>query len=132
MPGGQSSVNTDLLNYLQANTQGVEYLVAVPSSMQGAPYVLATGQPVLYMGGFSGSDPVVNASQLSQLVSEGKLRYVLQGGGGMPGNNKSDVSSWLQSTCKPVTKFSTTTSTETTNVGFGPGFQATTLYDCNG
>jgi len=34
-----------------ANTQGVQYLMAVPSSMQGADYVIATGRPVLYLGG---------------------------------------------------------------------------------
>ena len=53
-------INQDLLGYLQQNTQGMKYLMAVPSSMQGADYVLATGRPVLYLGGFNGQDSVVS------------------------------------------------------------------------
>jgi 4-amino-4-deoxy-L-arabinose transferase-like glycosyltransferase len=121
----QGGVSAEMLNYLEANTTNVKYLVAVSSSMQGAPLVLATGRPVLYMGGFSGSDPVVNAASLAKLVSDHELRYVLAGGGGgAPGNSKSDVTSYLQSSCKAVNFNSTSQS------GNGFGFQATTLYDC--
>lgn len=98
--GGQSSANQSLLEYLQANTQGVQYLVAVQSANQGAPLVLASGRPVLYMGGFSGSDPVIDAQGLAQLVAEGRLRYVLGGRGGRGGN--AAISSWVTNNCKPV------------------------------
>ncbi|GAB4534711.1 MAG: hypothetical protein Fur0018_24660 [Anaerolineales bacterium] len=60
-PTGQT--NDALLRFLQANPPGTDYLVAVPDSHTGAPLVLATGQPVLYMGGFGGGDPVVSAAQ---------------------------------------------------------------------
>ena len=32
----------------------MKYLMAVPSSMQGSDYVIATGRGVLYLGGFDG------------------------------------------------------------------------------
>ena len=41
-------VNQQLLNFLQQNTQGMKYLMAVPSAMQGADYVITTGRPVLF------------------------------------------------------------------------------------
>jgi len=70
----------DLLAYLQANTEGMRWMMAVQSSHQGAVYVLETGRGVMYMGGFSGQDPVVNAESLQAYVDAGELRYVLSGG----------------------------------------------------
>jgi 4-amino-4-deoxy-L-arabinose transferase-like glycosyltransferase len=100
--GGGSRVNNELVSYLQANTQDVEYLVAVPSAQQGATMVLATGRPVLYMGGFNGQDDVVSVEDLTQMVANDELRYVLFDGG----NNKQDISSWLRTSCTVISEFS--------------------------
>lgn len=125
--GGQPgpNVNSELTTYLEANTQDVEYLVAVPSSQQGAAMVLATGRPVLYMGGFSGQDDVVSAEDLAEMVANGKLRYVLFGGGG-PG--KQEIANWLQVSCAVVPEFSR----QNNRVGFqpAPGNEGITLYQC--
>jgi 4-amino-4-deoxy-L-arabinose transferase-like glycosyltransferase len=91
-------IRDDLLEFLQANTQEIEYLVAVPSSGIGARYVLATGRPVLYMGGFSGNDNVVRVEDLTDMVARGELRYVLFGGQG----NKLEITNWLQTSCSVV------------------------------
>lgn len=110
-PGGSSQVNENLLAYLQANTQDTEYLMAVPGSMQGAAYVLATGRPVLYMGGFNGGDPVVDAQDIARMVADGDLRYVMINGTGGPNRNQAnnggqqDVSRWVQANCTAVTGF---------------------------
>ena len=98
-----SNVNQKLLAYLQANTQDVEYLVAVPSSQQGAALVLATGRPVLYMGGFTGQDDVVSAEDLSAMVANGELRYVLYGS---DRGGKGDITQWLNTSCSVVPQFS--------------------------
>lgn len=111
-PSDQAGDPSALLALLQANTQGIDYLVAVPSAQTGAPLVLATGRPVLYMGGFSGSDPVIDAEGLENLVTAGRLRYVLFGGR-VQGN---EISAWLQTHCAPVE-------------GFNQGMQV--LYECN-
>jgi hypothetical protein len=55
--------------------------VAVSSAGEGASLELATGKPVLAMGGFTGSDPAMTVAKLQQLVRSGQLRYVLVGGG---------------------------------------------------
>ncbi|WP_298817470.1 glycosyltransferase family 39 protein [Chloroflexus sp.] len=93
---------TALLTFLQANTQDIDYLVAVPSAQTGAPLVLATGRPVLYMGGFSGSDPVIDAEGLQALVNAQRLRYILFAG--RAPNNA--ITAWLQTSCKPVEEMS--------------------------
>jgi 4-amino-4-deoxy-L-arabinose transferase-like glycosyltransferase len=115
-----------LLEFLQANTQGMKYLVAVESSQVGARYVIATGRPVLYMGGFSGGDNVVSADDLAQMVADGELRFVLFGAGER--NNKQDVMQWLQSSCSVVREFS-----QQGNAQFqpqGPGQGGQVLYEC--
>ena len=43
-----------LLDHLEQHTQDSIYLMAVLSAMQAGDYVLATGHPVLYLGGFMG------------------------------------------------------------------------------
>ena len=54
--------------------------------MQGTDYVIATGRPVLYMGGFMRQDAVLITDQLAQMVAEGKLRFIyLDAQGGFRG-----------------------------------------------
>ena len=89
---------TRLLDYLQNHPPGTFYLVAVPSAQVGAPLVLATGQPVLYMGGFAGHDRVVNPDDLAAMATSGKLRYVLY----YARNARGDIQQWLQAACQPV------------------------------
>ncbi|MGQ9841357.1 MAG: ArnT family glycosyltransferase [Anaerolineae bacterium] len=91
-----------LVTFLQAHTQDVKYLVAAPNAHIGAPLVLATGRPVLYMGGFGGGDPVIDAAGLAEMVTNGELRYVLFGGG----NGRPDIAAWLQTACAVVPEFS--------------------------
>jgi len=102
--GGGSRVNNELVNYLQANTQDVEYLAAVPSSHEGSTMVLATGRPVLFMGGFGGQDDVVSAEDLAQMVADRRLRYVLYSDDNRGG--KQDIANWLASSCTVVPEFS--------------------------
>ena len=128
----RNKADEDLVTYLQANTQDTKYMVAVPSSQVGSALVLATGRPVLYMGGFTGADPVIDADGLAELVAEGNLRYVLFGGGR---SNKQDVANWLVSSCTVVPEFSQgndrPAQQQRQDVGpVGPGNQATTLYQC--
>jgi 4-amino-4-deoxy-L-arabinose transferase-like glycosyltransferase len=104
MGGG---VNESLLTYLEANTQDVYYLMAVSSSHEGDSYILETGRPVLLMGGFSGSDPVIDAAGLQKLVDAGQLRYILWGSDRGPSGGSSSIGSWLQSSCTAVSDVST-------------------------
>ncbi len=115
-----------LVAYLQANTQDVEYLVAVQNAHTGAPLVLATGRPVLYMGGFGGGDPVIDAAGLAEMVANGELRFVLFGGG----NGKQDIAQWLQTSCTVVPEFSRGDA-RAAQAGQRPNQdQPNTLYQC--
>jgi 4-amino-4-deoxy-L-arabinose transferase-like glycosyltransferase len=144
------NTNAQLLAFLQANTAGQRYLMAVPSSMQGADYVLATGRPVLYLGGFNGSDEVLTLEQLQALIANSELRYLYIGGddraagpgGGGPGGSggSSAITSWVRSSCATVSGFETPTrnagapdgATGGTGGFSGGGSFNLTLYDCGG
>lgn len=136
-PANRGNVQVDqaLLAYLQANTQDIYYLMAVPSSMQGADYVIATGRPVLYIGGFMGQDRVVTAGELADMVAAGKLRFVYWGGqwGGGFGA-QGDISAWVTAHCRAVPGYNTVTRNAgppdgTAGPG-GAGNLRVSLYDC--
>jgi 4-amino-4-deoxy-L-arabinose transferase-like glycosyltransferase len=131
--GPGSNMNEDMLAYLQANTANTKYMLAVPSSQNGATLVIATGRPVLYMGGFGGQDDVVSAEDLSAMVANGELRYVLYGG---EKGGKEDIANWLKTSCSVVPEFSQSSSgvqrqaAQGPNSQQGPGNQNMTLYMC--
>lgn len=69
--------NSKLEQYLLANQGSTTYLLAVSSASQAAPYILDTGKPVMALGGFLGSDPILTNQQLADLVKNGTVRYFL-------------------------------------------------------
>ena len=116
-PGGATTVDTKLVQYLEKNRHGAEFLVAAESSMTSAPIIIATGQPVITIGGFSGSDPAPTLAEFKALVATGKVRYLLAGGGfggfggGGPGGGRgtgSEITAWARSVGTTVTVGNTT------------------------
>ena len=120
-PGGTGNANDSaLLDYLVANRGSALWIVAANGAGEAGSIELATGLPVMAMGGFTGSDPAPSLDQLKSYVASGKLRYVLVGGsGGGPfgGGGSDGRTSWITSTCKAV------------NYGTGTG---AALYECSG
>lgn len=115
-----------LINYLLENTSPDSYLLATFNANQAAPFILATGRPVFTFGGFTGSDNIIDADGLAKLVSEGKLRFVLGGGGNM---GKQEIANWLEDNCNPVTGLPGLDSPH----GAGPNQEDKgSLYDCGG
>jgi 4-amino-4-deoxy-L-arabinose transferase-like glycosyltransferase len=61
---------------------------------------LATGDPVMAIGGFNGSDPSPTLAQFQQYVAEGRIHYFLGGGrmgGSMGGSDAArEISAWVQ------------------------------------
>ena len=124
--GSLPAAQQQLLNFLLANSNPQGYLVATDSATEAEPFILATGRPVLTFGGFNGSDNVVNAQQLAQLVAEGKVSFVLADS--QLSRQKPDIARWLASNAKPV---QLPGAGQAGSSGFrGYGFGGTTLYDC--
>ena len=121
--GGMSSVDTALISYLEAHKGNAKYLVAVASSNEADPIILETNQPVMALGGFSGSDPILTTSQLAALVKSGTVRYFLlngSGGGGAGGSSQSTLITWIIQHSKVVSSSQWKSgSTSNTSSGFG-------------
>ena len=83
---GGDQVDTALVRYLEAHQGHAKYLVATASSMNASSIIIATGKPVLALGGFGGNDQILTVQQLAQLVANGTVHYfLLQSGGGPAG-----------------------------------------------
>jgi 4-amino-4-deoxy-L-arabinose transferase-like glycosyltransferase len=99
-----------LYRYVSAHRGGAGYLLAVSSWSEASAYILATGQEVMPMGGFSGSVPEPTLARVKQLVATGQLRFFLLGGAdgfggpgrGGTGSTASQVTGWVESSCATV------------------------------
>jgi len=94
--GAGAQVDDALTAYLVANRGGATWIVAVSGADRAGSIELATGLPVMAMGGFNGGDPAPTLDQLKAYVASGQLRYVLLGSGGGPGGGGSSaITDWV-------------------------------------
>jgi 4-amino-4-deoxy-L-arabinose transferase-like glycosyltransferase len=128
--GGTGNVDTALISYLETHKGNAKYLVAVVSSNEADSIILATNEPVMALGGFSGSDPILTTSQLAALVKSGEVRYFLlngSGSGGPSGNIQSALITWITQHAKVISSSQWQSgSTSGTSNGFGGSEQ---LYE---
>ncbi len=122
--GGAAQQQSGLLNYLEQQRGDDTYLAATQTSMAAAPLIVASGEPVMSVGGFMGSDPILGAAQFAQLVQTGVVRFYLAGGGGFGGQRGtgSQIASWVQANCATV---------PAAVYGDGSANAQTRLYDCS-
>ena len=124
-----------IMNYLLANTDPNSYLLATVNARSAAPYILETGRPVLTFGGFSGSDQVIDAAGVAEMVANGELRYILYSD--KITNSHRDIAAWVRESCVPtsvpgveVRAQNSAQGQNTQNVGLRPPSQNEVLYDC--
>ena len=82
------------------------------NSNNAAGYQLGSGEPVMAIGGFNGTDPAPTLTQFEKYVSEGKIHYFISGSGGFGGagpggagpggaggtsDDASQITSWVES-----------------------------------
>ncbi len=110
-PGGlatDTTADSALITYLEAHQGSATYLVAASGSQTTDSIIIASGRPVITMGGFNGSDPAPTLAQFEHLVATGQVRYVLvsgAGGGGFGGfgggpgggGTGSTIDQWVES-----------------------------------
>ncbi|GIM29251.1 dolichyl-phosphate-mannose-protein mannosyltransferase [Clostridium polyendosporum] len=103
MGNSNTDTTTKLVEFLKANTTNEKYLVAVPSATgYASDIIIKTGESVMTLGGFSGSDNILTLAQFKQLVSDGVVRYAIINGGGPGGNN--EITNWIQENGRAVSE----------------------------
>ena len=97
-----SQADSQLVQYLVEHQHGAAWLVAVASANESAAIQLTSGQPVMAVGGFNGSDTPLTLDQFKQLVKDGKVKYYAISshgrGGGRPGGGNNEITAWVKQT----------------------------------
>ncbi|MFD7730416.1 ArnT family glycosyltransferase [Kitasatospora phosalacinea] len=106
-------VSSEVADLLKQDADKYTWVAAAVGSQNQASYQLASGEPVMALGGFNGSDPSLSLDGFKQLVKEGKVHWFIggsgMGGGSMGGSNySSEIASWVESTYTAKTVGSTT------------------------
>jgi 4-amino-4-deoxy-L-arabinose transferase-like glycosyltransferase len=76
---GAPTVSAEMVTLLKTNSSGFTWAAAVSGSNNAAGYQLATGLPVMPIGGFNGTDPAPTLAQFQQLVQHRTIHYYIAG-----------------------------------------------------
>jgi 4-amino-4-deoxy-L-arabinose transferase-like glycosyltransferase len=117
-----SQSNAALNKALQADASTYTWAAATVNSNNAAGYQLGSGEPVMAIGGFNGTDPAPTLAQFEKDVSDGKVHYfIASGGGGFGGGaggsgDGAQITSWVEAhftseTLGGVTVYDLTTGT---------------------
>jgi 4-amino-4-deoxy-L-arabinose transferase-like glycosyltransferase len=77
-----------LTSLLRNGSSGYTWAAATVMSNNAAGYQLASGAPVLAVGGFNGTDPYPTLAQFQQYVAQGEIHYFL-------GDDRSELGEWV-------------------------------------
>jgi len=90
-------VSAEMAALLEANASGYRWVAATIDANSAAGYELATGEPVMAIGGFNGSDPAPTLAQFQAMVASGQVHYFVAGGMRGGGGPASEIESWVTS-----------------------------------
>ncbi|WP_200305310.1 ArnT family glycosyltransferase [Streptomyces adelaidensis] len=109
-----TSVSDEAKELLEKNASHYTWAAAAIGAQNAASYQLSTGDPVMAIGGFNGTDPSPTLAEFKKYVEDGKIHYFVSSGtgGGMGGGSSegtsSQISTWVQENFESVTVDGTT------------------------
>ena len=107
-PGGDGAgVSTELAALLISDASRYRWAAATTGSQSAAGYQLATGLPVMAIGGFNGGDPSPTLEQFQTYVTQGEIHYYLsgvnRGGRGGGSGSATQIATWVSENFTAVT-----------------------------
>ncbi|AKZ56706.1 putative integral membrane protein [Streptomyces ambofaciens ATCC 23877] len=107
-----AQVDSEARKLLEADAGRYTWVAAAIGAQNAASYQLSTGEPVMAIGGFNGTDPSPTLARFKEYVADGEIHYLVGGGGGggMGGDSgtSSQITSWVEANFKEVTAGSAT------------------------
>ncbi len=94
-----SEPSAELVALLRQGASGYTWVAATVGSNSAAGVQIATGEPVMAIGGFNGNDPAPTLEQFQRDVADGRIHYFIAGGGGPVGGGSgtaSQITSWVE------------------------------------
>jgi 4-amino-4-deoxy-L-arabinose transferase-like glycosyltransferase len=112
--GGNRTVSKALTALLEQDAGKYVWVAATSSATEAAPLETATGDSVMAIGGYLGTDNSITLQAFEDLVNAGKVHYFVAGGlgsGGGPGSGSGGgtttaagkISAWVQANYAPQT-----------------------------
>ncbi len=99
-----SSPGPQVTALLEAGASKYSWVAATTGANSAAGFQLASGDPVMAIGGFNGTDPAPTLAEFETDVAEGKIHYYIGGGGFLGGfrggsgsSDASQISAWVTS-----------------------------------
>ncbi|MEV4333798.1 glycosyltransferase family 39 protein [Streptomyces sp. NPDC049597] len=109
---GGASVDVATAARIEQDADDFTWAAAAVGSQNAASLQLATGEPVMAIGGFNGSDPSPTLAQFKQYVADGRIHWFVSTGGGMrngPGGGAAaEITAWVEENFTEVTVQGTT------------------------
>jgi 4-amino-4-deoxy-L-arabinose transferase-like glycosyltransferase len=103
--GGNTQVSSALVKLLEQDAAAYKWVAATEGSEGAAPLELATGDAVVSIGGFNGTDPWPTLAVFQELVAKHEIHYYVGQGsesfGG--GRGSSTIASWVAAHFKKET-----------------------------
>ncbi|WP_371616745.1 glycosyltransferase family 39 protein [Streptomyces sp. NBC_00454] len=121
---GGTKTSAEAKAALRADADKYTWAAAAVGSQNAASYQLASGEPVMAIGGFNGSDPSPTLAQFKEYVKAGKIHWFIggsgaegggaaagagetgtaaRGAGGPGGGTSSAIQTWIQANFKAST-----------------------------
>jgi hypothetical protein len=97
--GRNTQVNSALTKLLKNGSAGYTWAAATVGAESAAPFQLASGEPIMAIGGFNGTDPAPTLAQFEKLVSEHKIHYFVgqnQASFGAGTGDAAQITAWVQ------------------------------------
>jgi 4-amino-4-deoxy-L-arabinose transferase-like glycosyltransferase len=103
-----STPSAALTKLLKTNADSYTWVAAAITSNGASGYQLATGKPVMAIGGYNGTDPTPTLAAFEAYVKAGKIHYFIASGGGMFGSTSttgtsSQITAWVEKNFKSTT-----------------------------
>jgi len=106
-----ATVSDGMKALLEANADSYTWVAAAVGSQSASGYQLATGDPVMAIGGFNGSDPSPTLAQFQQYVADGQVHWFIASGTGAGpggGGGSSEIAAWVEASFTATTVDGTT------------------------
>jgi hypothetical protein len=96
---GNTQVSRALATLLKNGASGCRWAAATVSSDSAAPLQLASGEPVMSIGGFNGTDPAPTLAQFERYVADHDIHYFVGANSDSFGGGSGDaaqITSWVE------------------------------------
>jgi 4-amino-4-deoxy-L-arabinose transferase-like glycosyltransferase len=104
--GGNTQVSSAITKLLTSGAAGYQWAAATVGAESAAPFQLASGEPIMAIGGFNGTDPTPTLAAFKALVAAHKIHYFIgtnQGSFGGGSGTSAQITSWVKAHFKSTT-----------------------------